>query len=153
MTASLVVASEIHALDEVDQWVEQLARDWEIPRSTRFAIKLCCEESFCNIVLHGVGRRRAAAEAPDTNVRLAMTRLPTRIDLSVEDRGAPFDPLSVAPPRHGSLTEAGIGGNGIHLMRRFSQQITYERRDDRNLLVMSFNLGGSTASPSADQRH
>jgi serine/threonine-protein kinase RsbW len=155
VTESLTVNSEMHAVDVVDQWVEHLAREWRIPNATRFAIKLCCEESFLNIVLHGVGRRHAHVTAAEKSVRLVMTHLDHHIDLTVEDHGDAFDPLTVETPRRASAMSAGIGGNGIHLMRRFSKQMSYLRRDNINQLTLRFSLPEATPASRypADRLH
>lgn len=150
MTESLVVESEMRAVDTVDRWVEQIARDWKIPNATRFAIRLCCEESFLNIVLHGVGRRHGHATASDRTVRLVMQHLDHCIDLTVEDRGEEFDPLAVALPSQPTALNASVGGNGIKLMRRFSKQMSYQRRDNLNNLMFRFSLPDTT--PASEYR-
>ncbi len=144
MTESLVVESEMRAVDTVDRWVEHLAREWRIPNATRFAIRLCCEESFLNIVIHGVGRRHGHTTASDTTVRLVMQHLDHSIELMVEDRGEEFDPLTVTPPSQATALNASVGGNGINLMRRFSKHMSYQRCDNLNNLMFKFSLPDTT---------
>jgi len=155
VSETLVVNSEMHAIDTVDQWVEHLARQWNIPNATRFAIKLCCEESFVNIVLHGVGRRHGHASTIDSSVRLQMERLDHDIQLMIEDHGEAFDPSKVEPPRHATGMNAGVGGNGIHLMRRFSKQMSYQRLGNCNHLTLKFSLPETTPTSlyPADRLH
>ena len=38
------------------------------------------------------------------------------------------------------LEERAIGGLGIHLIRRYMDSISYERRDDRNILTLMKNI-------------
>lgn len=59
----------------------------------------------------------------------------------IEDRGRPFDPLSVpAPDTSASLEARGIGGLGVHLVRQIVDEITYERAGGRNRLRLSKRL-------------
>jgi anti-sigma regulatory factor (Ser/Thr protein kinase) len=140
MSSTIVVPGEIKALGLIDEWIDQLVGAWRIPLGTRFAIKLCCEESFTNIVLHGYKAQRPA-EREDQMVRLALEHHDDQVQLTIEDHGAAFDPLKVAPPAPvKTIADSAIGGHGIQLMRRFTEQITYERRNSANLLSLRFTL-------------
>jgi len=57
--------------------------------------------------------------------------------LTVSDDGVPFDPLAVAPPDTSlPLEQRPLGGLGIHLVRHLVDEVTYERRGDRNVLTL-----------------
>jgi len=60
-----------------------------------------------------------------------------RLAITVRDDGRPFNPLDVPEPDlSGDIDERQIGGLGIHLLRKVSDAMTYERRDDRNQVVL-----------------
>jgi anti-anti-sigma factor len=60
-----------------------------------------------------------------------------RVVLTVSDDGVPFDPLAVpSPDTSRPLEERTVGGLGIHLVRHLVDQMTYERRGDRNVLTL-----------------
>jgi len=63
------------------------------------------------------------------------------IRLAHVDPCAAFDPLSVKPPPMAlSIEELQVGGQGIHLLRSFSDACAYARCDDRNRVELVFNL-------------
>jgi len=60
-----------------------------------------------------------------------------QLAITVRDDGQPFNPLDVPEPDlSGDIDERQIGGLGIHLLRKVSDAMTYERRDDRNQVVL-----------------
>jgi anti-sigma regulatory factor (Ser/Thr protein kinase) len=63
------------------------------------------------------------------------------VAVEVEDDGRPFDPLQVPPPDLTlSLEQRPIGGLGIHLIRNLMDEVSYARRDGRNVLKMAKHL-------------
>lgn len=63
---------------------------------------------------------------------------PGRLLLLFEDDGHEFNPLLLAEPDVNlPVEERAIGGLGIHLVRRFAQEMNYERRDGRNRLTVA----------------
>jgi anti-sigma regulatory factor (Ser/Thr protein kinase) len=55
---------------------------------------------------------------------------PGAIDLTIEDDGAPFDPLAAPPPpAGGSLEEVQLGGLGIPMIRKLAARLAYEPMD------------------------
>jgi anti-sigma regulatory factor (Ser/Thr protein kinase) len=66
------------------------------------------------------------------------------IVLTFDDDGRPFDPLvRAAPAVPATLDEARIGGLGIVLVRKLSNEVRYERTADaRNRLTVTLAAGG-----------
>ena len=63
------------------------------------------------------------------------------IVLTVSDSGQPFDPTTVEPADTSlDADDRPIGGLGIHLMRRYTDSLRYERRDGMNVLTMTKKL-------------
>ncbi len=53
--------------------------------------------------------------------------------MTVEDDGEAFDPESWKPDAPASLEEAGMGGRGLLLVRRMSDDFSINRESDRNV--------------------
>ena len=136
MRETLVIRAEIAELARVSDWADAIGQGLGLPQSTLFAIHLCLEEALSNIVLYGFGGDESEN---DREVRIALAPSDSAIDLTIEDRGIPFDPLAAATPAMpASLDDAPVGGRGIHLMRQFAQRLAYERRNGANLLTLRF---------------
>jgi anti-sigma regulatory factor (Ser/Thr protein kinase) len=140
---TLVIRAEFGELKRVVAWTDRLARAWNLPSSTLFAIQLCFEEAVSNIIRHGfpdgpgeVGFNR--------DVRLSVERRHDAAIITVADFAAAFDPLGVVPrPRAATIEEAVVGGHGIQLMRQFAQHLAYEHKDGMNRLTLGFDLTSS----------
>jgi anti-sigma regulatory factor (Ser/Thr protein kinase) len=66
---------------------------------------------------------------------------PEQIRVEVEDDGKPFNPLEVPEAdTTKSLEERAVGGLGIHLVRKLTDGLEYQRHKGKNLLVMRKRL-------------
>jgi ammonium transporter len=64
-----------------------------------------------------------------------------RLTVTISDDGIPFNPLVIkAPDTSLSLEEREIGGLGIHLVRSMVDDISYQRRIDKNVLSVVMNV-------------
>lgn len=118
-------------------WVQKLAAGADWPASLACALELCVEEAVANTIMHG-----SPSGAPE--VIVSVREQEATIVVRIEDDGSPFDPTAVPPPREAtSLDAIGIGGLGVHLMRKFSQSMQYARADGRNCLTLIFARPGA----------
>jgi anti-sigma regulatory factor (Ser/Thr protein kinase) len=102
-----------------------------LPPKTLFEINLVLDELFTNIVSYGY---------PDDNedmVRISLSRRGGLLTLQIEDNGVPFNPLDFeAPELPCSLEECRIGGLGIHIIRKLTDEIHYQRKDAKNIVTI-----------------
>jgi serine/threonine-protein kinase RsbW len=134
---TLVVPAELSELPRVSDWASDVAGRLALSESTLFAIHLCFEEAISNIVRHG----RADGAGGSRDVRLALRREAGAVTATIEDQGVAFDPREVAAPVvPTSIEEAPMGGLGIHLMRRFTRELAYQRVDGTNRLTLRFGV-------------
>jgi anti-sigma regulatory factor (Ser/Thr protein kinase) len=139
MIETLTAQCTLDELGRLSAWVDTLASQWELPSQTTFAIQLCCEEVFSNIVRHG--HAESNVDQSQANAQVSLSRSDDSITLTLQDRGPAFNPLTVdAPAMPSTIGEMQIGGLGIHLIRKFSQDVKYHRRDGYNCLTMRFDL-------------
>jgi anti-sigma regulatory factor (Ser/Thr protein kinase) len=137
MPETLVVQAKAPELTRVWDWANALGDRLELSQSTLFAVHLCLEEAVTNIVQYAFTSDPEAGQKKD--VRLTFERVDDTIIFTIEDYGSAFDPLAVATPAMPTtISEASIGGRGIHLMRQFTQRLAYERRDGMNRLTLRF---------------
>ena len=71
---------------------------------------------------------------------LTLSRSGGGLRLEIEDDGPRFDPFAVADPETDlSLEERPIGGLGLLLVRTLAAEGRYERRGERNRVVLDFS--------------
>lgn len=82
-------------------------------------------EAFNNVVFHGYAGRRGDVEIEVTNDMCHDT-----VTVFVRDHGRFFDIEAVPPPPLESLPETGMG---LHIMRSFVDELTFEPGDPNEL--------------------
>lgn len=95
------------------------------------AFELVLEESVTNTLRYGydvTGLRW---------IDVGVVLLPEALELTLEDDGRPFDPLSVPEPElPQTLDAAKVGGLGLLMIRRTAQRLDYERVSGHNRLCV-----------------
>ena len=105
----------------------------EMPSSLQFVAELILDELASNTLKYGgPGEHEILFE-------LSYDGGEMRVVLS--DDAEPFNPWTDAPRVDDSATEdldhIGIGGRGIHMLLQATDSRHYERRDGRNILIMT----------------
>ena len=96
---------------------------------------MALEECAANIVHH------AGEEPGEHRFQVRFERHAEGLELELVDRGVPFDPTTAAVPDVGVGEELSpTGGWGIHLARHYSDEISYRRDGDENILRLSKRL-------------
>ena len=139
MSFMIKVSAKFEKLLDINIWIDSVAKKLNLPGSTSFAIQLCCEEAFMNIVMHSYGPHCTEIKDEDQIVLLTIDQEGRDVTLTIRDNGLAFNPLEAADPAYPStLSEAKIGGLGISLMKKFSKNIQYESKGLGNLLTFQF---------------
>ena len=97
-----------------------------------FKINLCIEEHFSNIIAHGY------ADSETHWIEVTLSVEDEKFMVRIEDDGIAFNPTKIAAPDFQCpLEERKIGGLGVFLTRHFMDTMVYQRRDNKNILVMT----------------
>jgi len=139
----LTLQSQIAELKLVLPWVEALAHKYSITPDTQFAIDLCLEEAISNVIRHG------CAGDPNRSVTVECVVKQDWLNFIIEDSAPPFALLeaqnstqeencaeSAAAPA--SIEDLKVGGQGIHLIRRFASSVAWEPLPIGNRLTLGF---------------
>ena len=134
---------ELHATpEEVMRAVETLenfARAQHLPEKLICGLTLALEECGSNIVNHALGRD------PRQKFRVTFERQGSQMLIELRDHGPEFNPTTV-PVRTPSAEDDNIpGGWGIHLVRRYIDDIHYQRQSGENILRLTKRLDTSPA--------
>jgi len=139
MPLMIKVPAKLEKLLDINIWIDSVAKSLNLPNSTSFAIQLCCEEAFMNIVMHSYADASVDLKEEDKVVLLTIDKADSDITLTIQDNGLIFNPLGAEErERPKLLSEAKIGGLGISLMKKFSKKICYESKGVGNLLTFQF---------------
>ena len=126
---SFKLKNALTELDKLFQHIDRFGKSVGLPKKQIFQINLALDELFTNIVSYGF---------TDDNEHWINFKLSFDNDavlIYIEDNGVPFDPVSAptsssVPP----LEKCKIGGLGLHIVKRVMDEITYERKGDKNVI-------------------
>ena len=109
--------------------------------SATLRVVLILEELFTNTVTHGYS---AGGEGP---VWVTLAAGVSVIEITYEDAGPAFDPLTGVPTPPLAPREDAPGGLGLALVRGLSVSAAYARVGDRNRVTLTVSTGSSPATP------
>ena len=141
----IVLGSQLSEMERLPAWVESLVATHGIAESVAFAISLCLEEVVSNVIRHGYANKEGQFLTVDCS-----SPRPGSFLFTVEDDAPPFNPLEITPPPAiGQQDEGQIGGQGIRLLRGFSDLLEYEAKPGGNRLRIGFSnaTAGSSSRP------
>jgi anti-sigma regulatory factor (Ser/Thr protein kinase) len=106
-----------------------------LPASVRRSLNVALDELLANTTVHGFGGREGGAVTVEAQL------YPDRVSVTITDDGKPFDPFGVAAPDTAlPLAERPVGGLGLHVVRGLVDEVSYERRSGRNVVVLAMRL-------------
>jgi serine/threonine-protein kinase RsbW len=132
-SVSVLVRNDLNELARLATWVDTCAQKHAIPEKTAQHVDLCIAEAVTNIMTHGF------EDTAEHEIALRLAQQGKDVVLEIEDDGVAFDPTEADPPPMATLESTRIGGWGIRIVRRFSDEVRYRRIDGRNCLTLVFH--------------
>jgi serine/threonine-protein kinase RsbW len=116
------------ATEAAESWLQQR----QIGRDATILALLAIDEIVTNCIKYGYD------DADEHVVTIALSVEDQTLKIQVIDDGRPFDPLNAPPPDLSlNIEDREEGGLGIFLLRKLSDGISYERRDEINCLTIT----------------
>ena len=116
---SLSVSAEVANLAVIRRFVEEGATSLRADRRAIDDMLQAVEEAVANIIFHGYHGRPG-------DIEIEMGQEQNALVVRLRDKAFPFDPTQLPPPDLTSPLETRrFGGLGVHLIRQFTDQITY----------------------------
>ena len=134
MNATLTLHNDVSEVSMLGEWIEQQCESLDLPTSEVFQINLALEEAVVNVMDYAYPGQEGMP------VRLNMQGDSHELIFRLEDEGIPFDPTTEAKEPDITLDAdvRPIGGLGVFLVKQIMASVTYERRDDKNILTMIY---------------
>jgi anti-sigma regulatory factor (Ser/Thr protein kinase) len=127
-------------IDRVNEAFEKFAAQQKLTDHVRRSIKVVFDELLNNIISY------AFDDGEEHVLEVRVESAPQMITVTISDDGAPFDPFARAEPEVDlPIEERDLGGLGIHLVRQLMDEVSYARREDRNMVVLVKRLEMSGA--------
>ncbi len=108
----------------------------QLPVPKVFIINLELDELITNTVTHG-----SFGGTPDPKIEIHLRVDHDVLILTMEDNGNPFDPtIDTEPDTTSPLEAREVGGLGLHLVKSFSDRVSYEFVGGKNRLTLEHGL-------------
>ena len=111
---------------------EQAAGEWGLPMPAYTPLCMVLDELLNNIITYAYGGDKKH------EIAVAAEHIDDAVILTITDDGAPFNPFSAKEPdTTAGVEEREIGGLGIHLVKEMADDVSYQRRVDRNVVKIT----------------
>ena len=127
--------NKLSELASANQTVTEFGRQHGIPENVLHDLNLALGEILTNIISYGY------TDSGEHEITVRLSIEPGEMRVDVEDDGQPFNPLE-APEADTTnpLEERAVGGLGVHLVRKLTDGLEYQRHEGKNSLVMKKQL-------------
>lgn len=126
---------EIESLENIFRFVEEFTRHNRLVDSIAFPIAVVVEELFTNAVKYN--------PQGQSDIGISLEKANNKVIIVIVDKNAqPFDitktkGIDMEQPLH----ERKVGGLGIHLIKKFVDEIDYQFKDGVSIITLTKYLG------------
>lgn len=134
----LRVEANIKNLPGVLAFIDEKLEEAGCSMKTQVQIDVAVEEIFVNIASYAYVLKSGIGDAL---IRVAIRQDPKRVEITFIDSGIPYNPLEKEDPDVTlSVEERRIGGLGIYMVKKSMDGMFYERKEDKNILMITKKL-------------
>ena len=135
---TLHVRSAMDAIGPATEEAESWLAGRRVPSDVTWFVSLAIEELVTNCIKYGYD------DDSEHSVEIVLSVDDRAVHVEVIDDGRAFNPLDVpAPDTSMPIENRPIGGLGIHLLRALADEVSYDRRDGTNRLVLTKEMSSS----------
>lgn len=129
------ISNDVAELSILAEKVEIIGEKWELSMPLTMNINLVLEEAVSNIIFYAFDDNKR--HTIKTTIRLNKQVL----FIQIEDDGIAFNPtVNKKPDISLSAEDRPIGGLGIFLISKIMDEVTYLRKQEKNILTLHKNI-------------
>ncbi len=134
MIAEFLVINSSKGLHDLREFLERIALSWNFTQKQLFEINLILEELCTNYNEH-------VGEDNNSFLEIKLSSDGSDLSITVKDNGPPFNPTKIsAPDVNLPIDQREAGGIGLHLVRHYTDKLSYSRKNGKNIICMKKKL-------------
>ena len=128
---AVTLANRLAEIERLNEAFNEFADEHAIPVGARRSGNVVFDELVNNVINY------AFDDDAEHRIEVRVELNDQRFVITISDDGSPFNPFQTDQPDTAlSLDERGIGGLGVHLVRYMTDEVSYNRRTDRNVVTL-----------------
>ena len=132
---TLTLTNDISTIPQLSEFLDLFFEEVGIDMELCMSLNLAMEEAVVNVIDY------AYPQGTSGTVDISALADGDGVAFVITDSGIPFDPTAAKEVDTTlPLEERQIGGLGIHLIRKIMDDVSYERRDNKNILTLRKNI-------------
>lgn len=144
--SSITLEASLKNLEMMNNFLHKWAKKASLSTHSENELLLAVEEVYVNIVKYAYPESLG-------KVTIYCHMDENSLISKIKDAGIPFNPLEVPEPRLIScLKERKVGGLGVFLMRRFVDNVKYEKQGKYNVLTLVKSKKKDTGCEEGESR-
>jgi sigma-B regulation protein RsbU (phosphoserine phosphatase) len=125
------LANSLDEMANVIMALEEFSDSAGLDMRAAQAAEMALDELLTNIISYGY------LDSGQHKITVDMCVEENALQIVVSDGGTPFNPFEQAEPDVGaSIDERELGGLGIHLVKKFMDECSNQRLDERNVVTL-----------------
>ncbi len=138
----IVIKNHLPEIAAVNEKFDAFAKEFGIPGPISTKFNLIFDELLNNVISYAYG------DDDEHDIEVRMGLVGERLTVTITDDGVPFNPLNVETPDTGlPLEDRDASGLGIHLVRNLIDDVSYQRRIDKNVMTLISHLEQNGGGP------
>ena len=135
MFKTLIVEANQEKLYDVIDAIEKEIEEVKYISKKKNKIIICVEEIFVNVAKYAYAPKKGNVE-----IRYGLDELDNQFNIIFIDEGIKYNPLSKEDPNIKlKVEERSIGGLGIFISKKFVDDISYNYKDNKNILTLKIS--------------
>lgn len=130
----ITLLADIKNVDAIIEPILDDLRELSVDKKIIYRIHISLEEILVNVASYAYPKDEKGMMSASYIIK----DNPRMIIITIKDKGIPFDPLKDAkePDLDASVEERRVGGLGIFIAKNTMDEITHERINDENVLII-----------------
>ena len=130
----LVLHNSIDQISLLPAFVEEAVKASKLDPALTDSLNLALEEAVTNVIFYAYPKGTVG------DIYIEVAEADNALTFTIKDSGKAFDPTARKEVDiTASVEERPVGGLGIHLVRQIMDGVRYERRGNKNVLILTKN--------------